>query len=234
MVLENAFIPPNILLDRVNPIIKDDWGLAFPATGQKYPGDGIRRASVNSFGFGGTNAHAVLDDAKSFMNKRQLKGNLSSQVAKNVVQKASSNQTSKLLVWSAADEDGLRRLRTAYSTHLSTQIINEEYFNDLAYTLSQHRTHFPWRSFSVCKTSSNASDMAFSTPIRTYQTLRLCFLFTGQDTMGAAMGRELVSYAVYRRSIEHSDAILRDIGCQFSILGMIPRRILTSSNVNLM
>ena len=221
-MLENAFIPPNIWFDRVNPQIQNGWGLTFPATGQLYPGDGGRRASVNSFGFGGTNAHAVLDDAESFLNERRLNGKLGSQIARVEVQTTTRNQAPKLLVWSAADEAGLGRLKSAYNRHLSTQSINEKYLNDLAYTLSQHRTHLSWRSFSVCETSSDASDIAFSTPIRMYQTLHLCFVFTGQDTLGAEISRDLISYDVFRRSIEHSDALLRDIGCQFSVFGTIP------------
>jgi acyl transferase domain-containing protein len=34
----------------------------------------IRRVSVNSFGFGGSNAHVVLDDAYNFLRDRNLAG----------------------------------------------------------------------------------------------------------------------------------------------------------------
>lgn len=39
-----------------------------------WPKTSIRRASVNSFGFGGTNAHVVVDDAYNFLRLRQLQG----------------------------------------------------------------------------------------------------------------------------------------------------------------
>lgn len=35
--------------------------------------EGVRRISVNNFGYGGANAHAVLDDASSFLKKRGLR-----------------------------------------------------------------------------------------------------------------------------------------------------------------
>ena len=39
-----------------------------------WPTQGLRRASVNSFGCGGTNAHCILDDAYNYLTSRGLKG----------------------------------------------------------------------------------------------------------------------------------------------------------------
>ena len=40
-----------------------------------WPAEGLRRASVNSFGFGGSNSHAILEDAFHFLRLRGLKAN---------------------------------------------------------------------------------------------------------------------------------------------------------------
>lgn len=59
LVLEKGIIPPNINFEKINPRIPiDRWGLKLPlkATAFEAGPDGLRRASVNSFGFGGTNA----------------------------------------------------------------------------------------------------------------------------------------------------------------------------------
>ncbi|KAL8704356.1 MAG: hypothetical protein Q9201_002481 [Fulgogasparrea decipioides] len=218
LVLETAYIPPNIWLDQVNPMIKGEWGLEFPATGQPYPGEDNRRASINSFGFGGTNAHAVLDDAENFLRVRKLNGNLSSWARRRNLPTTSRVFDPKLLVFSTAHEAGLRQLQTEYSAHFMTQNVGAEHLSDIAYTLCKNRTHFSWRSFSVCESLDNTDKFIFSKPVKTHEKLRLCFLFEGQGFLAAGMARELITYKAFRRSMEHSDSILRAIGCQFSII----------------
>lgn len=46
----------------------------FPETCYDWPTAGLRRASINSFGYGGANSHIVLDDAYNFMRLRGLQG----------------------------------------------------------------------------------------------------------------------------------------------------------------
>lgn len=45
----------------------------FPVRCIPWPSNGLRRASINSFGFGGTNAHAIIDDAYHYCQIRNIK-----------------------------------------------------------------------------------------------------------------------------------------------------------------
>lgn len=47
----------------------------FPAETTPWPSSGLRRVSVNSFGFGGSNSHIILDDAMNYLQQRGLHGN---------------------------------------------------------------------------------------------------------------------------------------------------------------
>ncbi|MFP5288783.1 MAG: beta-ketoacyl synthase N-terminal-like domain-containing protein, partial [Thermoanaerobaculia bacterium] len=65
LALENRTIPASLHFERPNPAIPFD-GSPFYVAGRtrEWPADGApRRAGVSSFGIGGTNAHAVLEEA---------------------------------------------------------------------------------------------------------------------------------------------------------------------------
>lgn len=75
-MLERGVIPPNINLHTRNPALRlDEWNLQVPmGTVMPWPTDGLRRISINSFGYGGSNAHVILDDTQSYLTERGLDG----------------------------------------------------------------------------------------------------------------------------------------------------------------
>jgi acyl transferase domain-containing protein len=93
MILEKGLIPPNALFEKMNPRINAKlyniqvlWSLVFesrltltrskvPTACIPWPGEGLRRISVNSFGFGGSNGHIILDDAYHSLKALGLNGN---------------------------------------------------------------------------------------------------------------------------------------------------------------
>ncbi|KAI1073697.1 hypothetical protein F5B20DRAFT_586970 [Whalleya microplaca] len=76
LCLERGIIPPNSGFEVLNRRLKDnEWNLRFPTEPVPWPCDSLRRASVNSFGYGGSNAHVILDDAYNYLRKRNLQGN---------------------------------------------------------------------------------------------------------------------------------------------------------------
>ncbi|TLD09599.1 hypothetical protein PspLS_11722 [Pyricularia sp. CBS 133598] len=77
LTLEKGVIPPIADFEEVNPAIRDSVsGINFPARPVAWnkPTSGFRRASVSSFGYGGSNAHIVLDDAHNYLRMRGLQG----------------------------------------------------------------------------------------------------------------------------------------------------------------
>ncbi|OOF98604.1 hypothetical protein ASPCADRAFT_162193 [Aspergillus carbonarius ITEM 5010] len=64
--VQKGIIPPNMFLDRINPAIKPLTSrLCIPTEPMPWPNlaPGVpRRVSVNSFGFGGSNAHAIIEN----------------------------------------------------------------------------------------------------------------------------------------------------------------------------
>lgn len=167
-----------------------------------WPSSGLRRASVNSFGFGGANSHAILDDAYNFLRLNNLAGKhctvrkppsvqgtpynstpsgavpaVDVVPGQKLTHRHSSNARSKLLVWSAADEAGLDRLAKAYNKYFvelpQTSTETDAYLSNLAYTLAFRRSRLSWKSFAVVKSISDLHDMGVSLSTPIRSTPRL-------------------------------------------------------------
>ncbi len=74
-VLERGIIPPNCWFEKPNPkIYAEEWNFKFPTTSAVWPNRGLRRASINAFGYGGSNAHVVMEDALSYLTMHNREG----------------------------------------------------------------------------------------------------------------------------------------------------------------
>jgi len=63
MALENKVLPPTIKVDAPNPALDADAPFHLPTAARPWvAGSGKRRGAVSSFGFGGSNFHAVLEE----------------------------------------------------------------------------------------------------------------------------------------------------------------------------
>lgn len=130
-----------------------------------------------------------------------------------------------LFIWSAADEEALKRLLKLYATKLDgLQISDEpqEFLRNLAYTLSARRSLLRWRSCAVASTSQELLQTLRKTtpePTRSNSNCRVAFIFTGQGAQWHAMGNKILEYPVYRESVNVSQNIFSKLGCTWSSLG---------------
>jgi acyl transferase domain-containing protein len=68
LALEQGMIPAVHGFETPNPRFQlEEWNIRIPSYLTPWPTSGLRRASVNSFGYGGTNSHAILDDALHYL-----------------------------------------------------------------------------------------------------------------------------------------------------------------------
>ncbi|KAI1105776.1 hypothetical protein F4804DRAFT_111633 [Jackrogersella minutella] len=76
LILEKGIIPANANFEKTNPKLDVDfYHTKVPSENTPWPSQGLRRVSVNSFGFGGTNVHVIIDDAFHYLRDRRLIGN---------------------------------------------------------------------------------------------------------------------------------------------------------------
>ncbi|RYO75255.1 hypothetical protein DL764_010541 [Monosporascus ibericus] len=259
LVLENGIIPPNALLENLNPAIRaDEWHLRFPTTTVPWPTGRLRRASVNSFGVGGANAHVVLDDALHYLQSRGIHGihkthpgpnvGIASEITMQLQQYTDGSVLSgslveapekypQLFLLSAADEYGIHRLASTFGKHLGQPRVNASpgYLQDLAFTLGHKRSLLTWKAFalgsSVQDLQQNLADLTLK-PNRSTEAPAIYFAFTGQGAQWATMGHELLGcYQVFRDSIEHADEYLRSLGCPWSLIDELSET-LSGPNIN--
>lgn len=96
--LETGWIPPVVGLSNVNPEISpvlSKFHMALPIDIVRWPETprNLRRASVNSFGFGGSNAHIILDDAASYLETKCMEGVHATAVPNSVLRRRVSHDS---------------------------------------------------------------------------------------------------------------------------------------------
>ncbi|KAK2005876.1 polyketide synthase [Colletotrichum eremochloae] len=248
LALEKGVIPPNADFGKVNPALDlDGLKLRIPTKAVPWPTEGLRRASVSSFGYGGSNAHAILDDAYNYLKARRLEG------IHNTVDKyrehdlgngrvngngmtngnGHSNESWAIISLSAQDEDGPKRQAQALQAHLSSETITTDdktFLLDLCHTLFARRSVLNWRSAAVVSFVADASANLISGAFKALFTLPsktpvLSYVFTGQGAQYAKMGLGLYeSYPIFRASIEQCDVFLfKELGCPWSVVEELKR-----------
>jgi acyl transferase domain-containing protein len=222
------FVEQNFIVFQV-PVSIEDFDKSHPSI-----------VSVNSFGYGGTNAHAVLQDTISFLETKQPKTNghsnstLDLNADSSVVVKswdshwASSTLVSQRRIFflSAFDEKGILSSAEALAGFLQNYHAEDDdsFLDDLAYTLSCRRTRF---NCSVAVHASSKQELIERLQESTLRGVRptknaaLGFIFTGQGAQWWGMGRELFSaFPVFSRSMQDSGDLLKKLGAEWDLRGV--------------
>ncbi|KAI9148331.1 Highly reducing polyketide synthase azaB [Paramyrothecium foliicola] len=274
LALEAGVIPPQTNFEKLNSAIDTEFlNIKIPTEAVPWPTQGLRRASVQSFGIGGANSHVILDDAYNFLRDRGLKAHhntvpippLKAQSLIEVLQDvtmstslktltngvSNTNGTeasevldfdfesqSQLLVWSTADEAGIKRMVNVWKSYLSNLPISayqkSQFIKDMAHTLATRRTHFPHRAFAVVGLPEELSGLGhqISPALRGSASPKLGYIFTGQGSQWYAMGRELFHrFPVYRNSLIEASVYLQGLGCSWDAVEELMRDEV-GSNVN--
>jgi acyl transferase domain-containing protein/NADPH:quinone reductase-like Zn-dependent oxidoreductase/SAM-dependent methyltransferase len=232
LALENDQIPPSIHYKEPNQkLALGDWNLKvashleqWPAVSQHQP----RRASLNNFGYGGSNAHVILEGIDSRLSR-----------PKRVANGIHAQGQNTVLVLSARDEKACQRMvfdLKAYLQDRNTTGVSG-LMESLSYTLGERRTLLPWVAANIVRFCDDNLDEVIETlesprfmPVRTPPRLpRIGMIFTGQGAQWYAMGRELLdAYPIFRASLEEAQRHLKAIGAEWLLLEELQRDAKTS------
>lgn len=220
--LEHRTIPPHINLTRVNPAI-DLASLPYeiPLRPTAWPEHtGPARAGVNAFGFGGTNAHVVLEEAPRTPTGGTGEQPYAADERAAGPRAASEQPRWTILPLTAQSPAVLPELAAGIGRELAGDGTDGPpvSLSDLGHTLAHRRQHLEAR-LSVVHSSRASLEEALTAYARGEEhprvlvgrrreaaDRRLVWVFTGMGPQWWAMGRGLFeSEPVYREAVERCD-----------------------------
>ena len=210
--LQHQEIPPHLNFNA--PSQRFDWKaspIIIPTVRTPWTAkQGSRIAGVSSFGFSGTNAHLVVEEAVA--GSRQVKA--------NAQELAGMGRTLDLICLSARNDDALQEAVTRLGQHLTQA--GDLCLADLCYTANFGRAHFKHRLSLVCENipqlqqGLTAYRSAEHPPgevdgvVDNRGRKKIAFLFNGQGSQFVGMGRQLYeTQPTFRKTLERCDEILR-------------------------
>ncbi|KAL8653880.1 MAG: hypothetical protein Q9226_003662 [Calogaya cf. arnoldii] len=221
LTLEEGIVPPNADFQLSKAELDlDGHNIIIPAKAHLLPNLVTRRASVNSFGYGGTNAHVILEEAPSRQLTFPHMSSSSELIEGGHVPGPATHQVRpSLFVLSARSDVSLgkmvRKLIDWTAAHK-----NKLALGDLAYTLLIRRSHLDWRfSFVGTDHVDMLEAMRKAKLQRASSYVRLAYIFTGQGAQWHAMGRELITTTtVFKESLYRSASVVRELGASWDLI----------------
>ena len=202
LAMQHRAIPAHLHLKKLNKHISlEGTPFYIPTELRSWEsGSGPRLAGISSFGFGGTNAHVVLEEAPEIPIERDGKA-----------------WRTYLLPVSAHQPEALRALAEAYQSALRP--LEGDALYDAVYKASRGRTQ---AGFRLAVTGKTGSELATNLQTRLASGItpssapnsdvQVGFVFSGQGPQWWAMGRSLLEHEpVFRAEIEKIDRLLQPL-----------------------
>ncbi|KAI1129321.1 polyketide synthase-like protein [Nemania abortiva] len=208
LAFQHNLLPPTRGVETPNPKLDlKRRNLEVVTEAQAWPKE-LQRASICSSGYGGANAHAILESYSSYVNQN---GSHSTQAS------AEEDQRFVLPVSAASMKSLEIRTDEIYQIAQSCDVPALE---SLSYTLAERITHHRYRT-SLVVTNPLAED-GEKDPIEVSHpsvanALDFAFVFTGQGAQYQGMGKELLEKSpIFLTTIRELDQVIKSLPAEYS------------------
>ena len=237
MMAQSELILPNADFKFPNKKIPfDDYRMKVTRTTRPWPA-GKKYISISNYGFGGTNAHCIVERApkRNAFNEAKQGDEEAKARGKTV---ATADSKHKLVVLSGHSNEALQARMNDMSIYFEQrpEVFEKMLFGNVVYTLGCRRTHHPFR---LALTATSNDELSFLIQQRKGKNVprsggvpTIGFIFTGQGAQWARMGVDLIKeYPVFADVIYEADRTLRNLGAPFSMLEELEKEA-SNSEVN--
>ena len=226
LALKHRQIPANLHFEIPHAEIPfEALKLRIPQSLEPWPEcDGPALAGVNSFGFGGTNAHVVLEEPPRLPSEPAARARVDRAALPGVHGAAARSGAAQLIPISARSLEAIQATVGRFREYLA-ESGNSVSLEDIAYTAALRRTHHDCRLTAVADSkkvldeqlqafldAAPGADASFGRAAGDERP-RMAFVCSGQGPQWWAMGRQLLAgEPVFREMIEACDEIIRRLG----------------------
>ena len=193
--LEHEQIPPHLNFNSINPDIdyKTEHFTVNTVGSEFQRSEGPCRAGVSAFGFGGTNAHMILE-------------------APPATKETGDSESEHLIAFSAKSASALKASQKRLLHYLKQH--PKSNLKDLAFSLNlgrkqlKHRTHF-----IATSTEDAVAKLQKTLQSKVLESKKsVAFMFPGQGAQYVNMGKELYeNEVVFREAVDECDEILKSL-----------------------
>ncbi|KAL8897966.1 MAG: hypothetical protein Q9207_006939 [Kuettlingeria erythrocarpa] len=232
LCLERGMVPPSVNFETVNPALRlEEKSMRIATELERWPEGTLRRASLNSFGYGGTNAHVILDafDGDQ-ISEQALNGT-------NHDDRSTAKGRRRVFLLSHRTKAGVQKVAADLKDYIAfyKDSATDRFLKNLAYSLNVRRTAFDWRvavNAASPEELLRVLDAQTLEPKRLSPGERLSFIFTGQGAQWFGMGRELIGrYPTFRSALTAANTHFHSLGASWSLIDELMKPV-ESSRVN--
>ncbi|CEJ59647.1 hypothetical protein PMG11_08264 [Penicillium brasilianum] len=232
LMLERGFILPNCGVTEPNSDIPmKEWNMKVPKKVAPWP-RGKEYASVNNFGYGGTNAHVIMGKPPALQSPKMTS---ELPLQNGSIDKIRERHTARYVyAISGPNKRAVGALAKNVATYLEKHPDAFDAFvmSNLAYTLGQRRSLFSWRTAVSASTSKELIALlsADLEPFNVSDDPSISLVITGQGAQWYGMGRELLEASpVFYRAMQDVDNVLKALKSGLSIIDELQKDASNSS-----